>query len=256
LNGEAYIVTGAAGQIGSGIVSALLASGANIVACDFKEAALKKSALKNGWPRDRVSIVSCDITKRGDIQNAIGVGIDTYGEVNGLINNAGVSVFEPFLERTEDSFDWVVDVNLKGTFMFTQEYVRYVKNVNLKNCTIVNIASHYGVISPDPRIYTDCDRKNSEVYGATKAGIIQMTRYFAVHLAAYGVRVNCIAPGGVRDPVNPQGIDFQKNYGYRCPMGRMAEVEEIIGPIIFLLTPAASYINGQTLVVDGGTTAW
>ena len=112
------------------------------------------------------------------------------------------------------------------------------------------------MVSPDPRIYTDCDRRNSEVYGATKAGVIQFTRYFAVHAAASGIRVNAVAPGGVRNPRTPQGDDFQRNYGERCPMGRMGELHEIPGAVIFLLSPAASYINGQTLAVDGGFTAW
>ena len=159
------------------------------------------------------------------------------------------------MERTEESFDWVTGVNLKGTFLCIQEYTKYCESTG-KPGTIVNIASHYGQVSPDPRIYTDCARRNSEVYGATKAGIIQMTRYFAVHLAEHKIRVNCIAPGGVRNPITPQGDDFQKNYGYRCPMDRMGEIEEMVGPILFLLSPAASYVNGQTLAVDGGTTAW
>ena len=122
--------------------------------------------------------------------------------------------------------------------------------------SIVNIASMYGSISPDPRIYTDCDRKNSEVYGATKAGIIQMTRYFAVHLAEMNIRVNCVSPGGLYNPDAPQGEDFVKNYSYRNPMGRMGNAEEIIGVVLYLSSNAASYTNGQNIVVDGGMTSW
>ena len=124
--------------------------------------------------------------------------------------------------------------------------------------SIVNIASHYGIISPDPRIYTDCARRNSEVYGATKAGIIQMTKYFSVNAIADGanIRVNAVAPGGIKNHRNPQGEDFQKNYGKRCPMGRLAETAEIVSPALYLLSEDASYINGHTLVIDGGMTAW
>jgi 3-oxoacyl-[acyl-carrier protein] reductase len=255
LSQKTYLVTGAAGQIGTEIVNACLVSNANVIACDVDLAELERIATKEAWPSDKVAIHQCDITKREQVKKIFLDGSRVFGRIDGLINNAGVSTFEPFLERTEESFDWVTSVNLKGTFLCIQEYVHYVINAGSGGC-IVNIASHYGVVSPDPRIYTDCDRKNSEVYGATKAGVIQMTKYFAVHLAEYGIRVNCIAPGGVRDPDSPQGHDFQKNYSYRCPMGRMAETSEIVWPIIFLLMPAASYINGQTLVVDGGTTAW
>jgi NAD(P)-dependent dehydrogenase (short-subunit alcohol dehydrogenase family) len=83
-----------------------------------------------------------------------------------------------------------------------------------------------------------------------------MTKYFAVHAAEYGIRTNAVSPGGIRNPDNPQGENFQQNYGYRCPMGRMAETHEMIGAVLFLLSPAANYINGQNIVVDGGTTCW
>ena len=120
----------------------------------------------------------------------------------------------------------------------------------------MNIGSHYGLVSPDYRIYTDLPRKNSEVYGATKAGVIQMTKYFAVHLAERDIRVNCVSPGGIFNPDNPQGDDFQKHYKYRTPMKRMARTEELLGAILYLASEASSYTTGQNIVVDGGFSAW
>jgi NAD(P)-dependent dehydrogenase (short-subunit alcohol dehydrogenase family) len=114
----------------------------------------------------------------------------------------------------------------------------------------------YGVISPDFRIYTDCARKNSEIYGATKAAIIQMTRYFAVHLAQRNIRVNAISPGGIFNPQAPQGDDFIKNYSYRCPMQRMARADEMVGATLYLASDAASYTTGQNIVIDGGMSCW
>ena len=114
----------------------------------------------------------------------------------------------------------------------------------------------YGLISPDFRIYNQGDRKNSEIYGATKAGIIQLTKYFAVHLAENNIRVNSISPGGVYNSDNPQSESFIKNYSYRCPMKRMAKVEEISGAVVFLSSSASSYITGQNLVIDGGMSCW
>ena len=114
----------------------------------------------------------------------------------------------------------------------------------------------YGLISPDYRIYSENDRKNSEVYGATKAGVIQMTKYFAVHLADRNIRSNSISPGGVYNPVNPQRKEFIKNYEYRCPMKRMARSEEIANVAFFLATELSSYVNGQNITVDGGMSAW
>ncbi len=248
------MVTGAGGQLGAGMVCGLLDCGARVLACDVTVEAVEKAAVCWEWDMEHVLAVAVDVRERTQISNALDAGIERFGAVEGLVNNAGVSVFEPWLERTEESIDWVMDVNIKGTILCTQEFVK--RRVKDKGGAVVNVASHYGFVSPDPRIYTDCDRKNSEIYGASKAGIIQLTRYVAVHGAEHGVRANAVAPGGVRNPDAPQGEDFQKNYGFRCPMGRMAETHEVVGAVLFLLSPAASYINGQTLPIDGGMTSW
>jgi len=218
---------------------------------------MQSVAKEENWNDEDIFLVQADIRERDQVEKAMIDGIDYFGGVTGLINNAAVSVFDPWPERTDDDFDWVTQVNLKGAFHCMRAYLQHCIKTGSKGA-IVNIASHYGLISPDPRIYTDCARRNSEVYGATKAGLIQMTKYFSVNAIADGakVRVNAVAPGGIKNPWDPQGDDFQKMYAFRCPMGRLAELEEMIGPVLFLLSPAASYVNGHTLVVDGGMTAW
>ena len=121
-----------------------------------------------------------DIRKKREIEEAFSNGLNYFGKISSQINNAGVSIFKSWSNRTEQDFNWVTDINLKGTFFCMQIFMNYsIKEKNIGS--IVNIASHYGLISPDPRIYTDCDRRNSEVYGATKAGIIQMSKYFSVN---------------------------------------------------------------------------
>ena len=255
LDNETVLVTGAAGQLGSSIVNGLIDSNARVIAVDVSTELLNKSSERWEWDESKVVLVQCDITSRDDIVKALDSGVSDFGNITALIANAGVSVFEPYLERPEESIDMVMDINIKGTLLCIQEFIKYRKKHG-GGGSIVNVGSHYGVVSPDPRIYTDCDRKNSEIYGATKAGIIQMTKYFAVHASEYKIRTNAVSPGGIRNPDNPQGDDFQKNYSYRCPMGRMAETHEMIGAVLFLISPAASYLNGQNIVVDGGTTCW
>lgn len=250
LKNETVIVTGVSGQLGSEIVRALILNDARVVAIDSNLETLDEQPHSNNLIN-----FECDISNRKALADVYTSIIEKGYIPSSIICNAGVSVFEEYLERTESSIDFVMDVNLKGTIFCIQEFLKSRKKVGGAG-SIVNIASHYGIVSPDPRIYTDCERKNSEIYGATKAGIIQMTKYYAVHAADLNVRTNCISPGGIRNPDNPQGADFQANYSFRCPMGRMAETHEIIGAILFLLSPAASYINGINIIIDGGTTAW
>ena len=128
--------------------------------------------------------------------------------------------------------------------------------IKLKKASIINIGSIFGVVSPDFRNYTDLPRKSPEIYGASKAGVIQMTKYFSVNLAERNIRVNCVSPGGIFNPKNPQGKDFIDNYSFRVPMKRMAEEKEIVGAILYLASSAASYTTGQNILIDGGLTSW
>ena len=248
LKGKTVFVTGACGQLGKVICQGLLDAGSIVVGADLE--IHKTSVIYD----DNISYYSLDIANNQAVIDLFNELYNNQTSIDVLINNAGVSTFEPFEKRPEESFDWVTNVNLKGTFFCIQEYFNHQKNIGKGN--IVNIASIYGIISPDPRIYREGDRKNSEVYGATKAGIIQMTKYFAVHLAEKGFRVNAVSPGGIYNSKNPQSEYFIDEYSKRNPMGRMANVEEMLGAIIFLVSDASTYVTGQNLVVDGGMSCW
>ena len=247
LEDKVTVITGATGNLGSVICEAFKEAGSRVIGLDVN---IKKNRI-NG-----VEYRKMDIVDRLQVKDIFDKIASEYKSIDVLINNVGVSVFGPFEKRKEEHFDFVMDVNLKGTFFCIQNYVRIFDRYKMKKGTIINIASFYGIISPDFRIYTDCKRRNSEIYGATKAGVIQMTKYFAVHLASRNIRVNAISPGGIYDPKNPQGNDFIKNYSYRCPMKRMAEYNEIAGGIIYLSSDAASYTTGTNIIIDGGMSCW
>ncbi|NQT07141.1 MAG: SDR family oxidoreductase [Candidatus Omnitrophica bacterium] len=249
LHKKNVLVTGATGQLGNEICAAFVGAGAYVIGTD-------KDLDKKGQVESKnCEYLKMDITDKASVIKTFKEIYARLGKIDILVNNAGVSVFEPFAERPEESFDWVMDVNLKGTFFCIQAYAKHLKDAKSKG-NIVNIASIYGILSPDYRIYTDCKRKNSEIYGATKAGIIQMTKYFAVHLAEQKTRVNCVSPGGIINPELHQGDDFVKNYSNRCPMGRMADTKDIIGGILYLSSDASEYVTGQNLVIDGGMSCW
>ena len=257
LSDQVIMITGVSGQLGQALTNEALNSNAKVVGLDTSKDEMEKIAKKFNWNKSNILLQQTDIRKKKEIEKALANGIDHFGKINSQINNSGVSVYDNWSKRSEEDFDFVTDVNLKGTFFCMQVFMSHcIKSKS--SGSIVNIASHYGLISPDPRIYTDYKSRNSEVYGATKAGVIQMTKYFSANALADGakIRINAVAPGGIKNPQNPQGKDFQKRYGERCPMGRLAETSEIVGPALFLLSEDASYITGHTLVVDGGMTAW
>ncbi|MCP3930795.1 MAG: SDR family oxidoreductase [Bacteroidetes bacterium] len=247
LKDKTVIITGANGQLGTEFCDEFSAIGSKVICID-------KDPVTNR--DDDLEYYAVDITQQKEVSDAFETIRSKHNQIDVLINNAGVSVFEPFEERLEASIDYVTDVNLKGTIFCIQSYVKAYDQSKVKTGAIVNIASHFGVVSPDFRNYTDCSRQNSEIYGATKAGIVQMTKYFAVYLSDRNIRVNAVSPGGVYNPDNPQGEDFINNFSFRCPMKRMANANEISGAVTFLASSAASYTNGQNMVVDGGITCW
>lgn len=249
LKDKTVVVTGAKGQLGSKICEGFYNCGSKVIGLDIKDAPIFTKV-------DGVKYIDADITNKNELQNVLEKVVNDYQTIDILINNAGVSTFEPFEKRPEDKIDWVMDVNLKGTFFCIQAYVNLFDKYKFKKGVIVNIGSVYGMVSPDFRIYTDCPRKNSEIYGATKAGIIQMTKYFAVWLAERNIRVNAVSPGGIFNSKNPQGKDFVKNYSYRCPMKRMAKDSEVMAALLYLASDAASYTTGQNIAIDGGFSCW
>ena len=142
--------------------------------------------------------------------------------------------------------------NLRGTFLMCKGGVN--SGLLKKGSSIINISSVYGVVSPDQRIYGDTGLNSSLVYGSSKAGVIQLTKYLATYLADRGIRVNCISPGGI---FNNQPEYFLQRYVKKTPLGRMGAVEDIIGAIVFLSSEKVSgYITGANIVIDGGFTIW
>jgi len=233
------IITGANGQLGSAFVRALTRKGYFVYAVDLNIEKIKSS--------ENVQPVKLDITDEMAVHNF-------FSSVQGLdvlVNNAGIGVFTPFEDRTAAEFKKVMEVNLLGAFLMSQSSVKIMKNSD--GGKIVNIASIYGSTSSDERIYGDSGRNNSEVYSATKAGLINMTQYMATHFGKYNIQTNSISPGGI---YNQQSEDFVRNYEYKTPMGRMGKVQDLLSALFYLVSEDTQYTNGQDIAVDGGFLAW
>lgn len=233
------ILTGANGQLGQSYLSTLLDENYYIYAIDLN--------IDNLESKKNIKQVQLDITNENEVHSFY----KSISKVDVLINNAGIGVFTPFEQRTAKEFSDVMKVNLLGTFLMSQGAILIMKKQRYGK--IINIGSIYGQVSSDERIYGDSGRNNSEVYSATKAGVIHLTKYMATHFGKYNIQTNCISPGGI---FNDQNEDFVKNYEYKTPMNRMGTPEDLQMTLKFLISEDNKYINGQNITIDGGFVAW
>lgn len=263
LENHVAVVTGACGKLGPVWVQALLDAGARVAALDLPNAAesdLYTSLLRDA--DDRLLRVDCDVTERRSIDAAVEHTARTLGTVSVLVNNAGVD--QPpdsggARSRIEDlpidQFRRMVEVNLLGTFQVTQAFG--ARMAAQGRGSIINIGSLYASVSPDQRFYDHMPGNvpflKSPAYGASKAAVVNMTKYFSTLWGPSGVRVNTLSPGGV---LGGQDAEFRRKYSARTPLGRMAEGRDLAGPLVFLASDASSYVTGHELRVDGGFTAW
>jgi len=246
LEGQLAIVTGALGNLGPVWTQALAGAGARVVGIDVRDGELAGRELETADVADRAAL------------DAIA---ERHGPAAVLVNNAGIDQPPAAAASTfriedvpTDDFRHTLDVNLVGTFTATQAFGRLMAEAGTGS--IVNVGSLYASVAPDPGLYDHMDVDppflKPPAYGASKAGVVNLTRYFARLWGPRGVRVNALSPGGVR---GDQDEEFVRKYCARVPMGRMAEPEDLVGPLLFLATDASRYLTGHELRVDGGFTA-
>jgi NAD(P)-dependent dehydrogenase (short-subunit alcohol dehydrogenase family) len=239
LSGRVAVVTGASGRLGPVWIEALRAAGATVAGVD----------LQGGG-----DVVEADVTDRAALDAARTRIEDEHGPVSVLVNNAGIDQ-PPDPEaggaETLEGFQRTVDVNLAGTFNAIQAFGPAMAAAG--RGSIVNLGSLYATVAPEPRFYDHLPGfVKPAAYAASKAGVLQLTRYFARLWGPQGVRVNALSPGGVR---GEQDAEFLAKYCARVPLGRMAEPADLGGPLVFLASDASRYVTGHELRVDGGFTA-
>jgi NAD(P)-dependent dehydrogenase (short-subunit alcohol dehydrogenase family) len=243
LEGRLAIVTGGAGQIGAAIVQGLEERGARVAVFDLEADPFR-----------------VDVTDRSALEAAV----DEVGTPHVLVNAAALDSppdappeeVGPVESYPETSFDRVMEVNVKGTFLACQ--VVGARMAAAGRGSIVNISSIYGMLSPVQDVYEFRRRGGEEffkpiAYSVSKSALYNLTRYLATYWAKSGVRVNTLTLAGV---ANEQPEEFADAYTQRMPLGRMADVREVVGPVVFLASDASSYVTGANLVADGGWSAW
>jgi NAD(P)-dependent dehydrogenase (short-subunit alcohol dehydrogenase family) len=261
LNGRVVLLTGAAGYLGREMSRAILAAGADLMMVGRRERALLEH--RNGLApefRERCHVIVCDITESGAPQYLRSEAEQRFGRLHGIVNNAYSGKVGTIEAVVADDFLAACTYNLVAPFGLVKAFLPLLERTAADSqgtVSVVNITSMYGTVSPDPSVYADSGQNNPVHYGASKGGMIQMTRYLACHLGARGIRVNSLAPGAFPDTSVDPGIPrFFDSLANRVPMKRVGKPVELGGPLVFLLSEAASYVNGINLAVDGGWTAW
>lgn len=240
LDGKVVVVTGAGTGIGRQTALTLASAGAKIVAIDReKDAAVKTATLIAGHNGEAVPI-EADVSDANTAAKPFEVAMDRFGKLDGLVNNAGVyPVSDPLPDVDWDLFDKTFNVNLKGALRYSSEAARRMK----PGSAILNMSSIVSLRPSGPGI---------AYYSTSKAALNALTRASAVDLAPLGIRVNSVLPGIITTP-GTSGMESAFEYfKQKTPSGRIGLPEDIANAVLFLLSPAASFINGQNIVVDGG----
>jgi NAD(P)-dependent dehydrogenase (short-subunit alcohol dehydrogenase family) len=255
LSGREAVITGGAGNLGGVFARALAGAGARVTLLDVDAAALERrfdDLTKAG--AKQVDAAVCDLSDAGAIASAFAKIGERAKRLDILVNNAA-GKSEHFMSDLEalplEDWEQVLRVNLTAPFLCVKAAIPLMRAAG--RGSIVNIASIYGLVSPDPRIYEGSAIQTPPVYTASKGGIAALTRYVAIYHAKDGIRCNTITPGGV---FAGQPERFVSQYSARVPLGRMARAEELRGALLYLASDASSYVTGHNLVVDGGWTAW
>jgi NAD(P)-dependent dehydrogenase (short-subunit alcohol dehydrogenase family) len=259
LDNQVALITGAAGLLGEQHAIALSDLGAHLILVDRKrDACLALAERIENNRRVKAIGLECDVTEKFSWQVVLRAAERHFGRVDILLNNAAFTTESrsanyaaPFPEFPLEDWNQILAVNLSGTFLGCQ--VIGEQMLRQGSGSIINMASLYGIVSPNHRMYPGTGIDQPVAYSVSKAGVVALTRYLATLWADRGVRVNCVTPGGV---YNQHPENFTQRYAYLSPMARMAEREELRGAVVYLASAASKYCTGHNLVVDGGWTAW
>lgn len=241
LEGKSAIVTGGAQGIGLACVEALVAEGARVAIADVKLEDAQAAATSFG---DKAIAVACDVSQPDAVTAAVDAAEAAFGPVSVLVNNAGIALTGDILTLELETLRKVLDVNLVGTFLMSQEVARRLVAAGLKG-SIVNMSSVNSVLAI-PAITAYC---------ASKGGVAQLTRASALALAPHGIRVNAVGPGSIMtDMMRGVASDeaAMRRVLSRTPLGRIGEAGEVADVVAFLAGDKSSYITGETIFIDGG----
>ena len=241
---KAALVTGAGSGIGKAIATLFVQQGIRTAIIDINEEKGRQLAADLGDSPAEVISLAGDVGSVQDVERIVSETASAFGGISIVVNNAGIQTERPFLELPVSEWDSIINTNLKGTFLVSQASARVMVRDRVAG-RIVNISS----------VHQEMPRRGIAHYGASKGGVLMLTKVMALELAEHGITVNCVAPGAVATPMNQPFLDspsLVEEFSARVPVGRIAQSEEIARAVLFLAQDESSYITGTTVHVDGG----
>ncbi len=255
LRDKVIIITGACGLIGRAFCEAVAQFEGQIIAADIELAnpiAFAEEMSKHH--KQKIKGFVLDVEDRNSVNKLKEFALKEFGKIDGLVNghqNKSHLIFEPFEKVSDDNWDKVVSVNLKGTFLTCQVIGSWMAENG--GGSVVNIPSTYSVVAPNQNLYKGTSMGCPAAYSASKGGIDALSRYLASYWGAKKVRVNMITPHGVWNNHEEQ---FEKNFANFSPMQRMSYNHEVASALIYLLSDASSYVTGANMLNEGGWVVW
>ncbi|MEA2598510.1 MAG: hypothetical protein QOF01_4979 [Thermomicrobiales bacterium] len=237
------LITGASRGIGRETADAFAAAGARLVLTSRSRADVDATAAEIRERGAQAIAVEADVTSTASVDRLVATALEAFGRIDVLINNAGVYLNRPALETTEDEWDLMTDTNLKGVFFASCRVARAM--IDQQYGRIINISSALSLVA----------QNGYACYGATKAGVQQLTRVLALEWASSNVTVNAIAPTSTVTPQTAERLSTPTALAQaqeRIPLGRFCQADDVIGAALYLSSPAAGFVTGQTIYVDGG----
>lgn len=257
LEGKKALIIGGAGYLGGEISKIFLNQGADLIIASRSAAKMLDfvNSLDSSIDRRRISMKIVDITSDESVKDLTEyVDHQFQGHLDILVNSGWSGKKNSLKSISMADWNYDIEVCLTGVFRTIKNMIPLLQK---SEGNILNIASMYGQVAPDYRIYDDEKFVNPPSYGAAKAGVIQLTKYLASFLAEDRIRVNCISPGPFPFPeTQRENPDFIKRLSEKNPLGRIGQPHEIAGASLLLCSSLGSYINGQNISIDGGWTSW
>ncbi len=243
LTDKITMITGGGSGIGRRVAEAFAEYGAKSIIADIDQKAAERVASEINAKGGKAIAHRVDVTQPGEVQGMVNVALDSFGRIDVLFNNAGISIRGPAESFSLEDWNQVIAANLTGMFICAQTVGKVM--IKQKGGKIINTAS----------VSAQLGHPGNVAYAAAKHGVVGMTRVMAVEWATYGVSVNCIGPGVIETPLTLKALEDPKKYQElvsKVPMGRLGKPEDLIGAVIFLASQASNYVTGQTIYIEGG----